>query len=88
MQLAGFSERMVLLDTETTGGNASHDRLTEIALIVIEDGEVVETWQQLLNPQTRTPPWFTNITGIDEQMVADKLHRKHHEQHASRLATQ
>lgn len=43
MQLAGFLERMVLLDTETTGGNASRDRLTEITLIVIEDGEVVET---------------------------------------------
>lgn len=72
MKLEGFPDRLVLLDTETTGGNASRDRLTEIALIIIEDGEVVETWQQLLNPQTRIPHWITNITGIDEQMVADK----------------
>ncbi len=72
MKLKGFPDRLVLLDTETTGGNASRDRLTEIALIIIEDGEVVETWQQLLNPQTRIPHWITHITGIDEQMVADK----------------
>lgn len=72
MKLEGFPRRLVLLDTETTGGHAGRDRLTEIALIIIEDGEVVEYWQQLLNPQTRIPPWITQITGIDEHMVADK----------------
>ena len=34
----------VMLDLETTGGNAVHDRITEIAAVRVEDGVEVERW--------------------------------------------
>ena len=35
----------VLLDLETTGGNATVDRITEIAAVRIEDGAGGTTWR-------------------------------------------
>jgi DNA polymerase-3 subunit epsilon len=71
MLSSGFPSKMVLLDCETTGGKASRDRLTEIALIKVENGEVTERWQTLINPGVRIPPWISKITGIDDAMVAN-----------------
>lgn len=69
---AGFPEKMVLLDCETTGGNPQRDRITELALIFVEKGTITDRWQQLFNPGQRIPPWITGLTGIDDAMVADK----------------
>ena len=42
---AGFPDKMVILDCETTGGRAKYHRIIEIGLLVIEDGRLIETWQ-------------------------------------------
>ncbi|HBP27880.1 3'-5' exonuclease family protein [Advenella sp. FME57] len=57
------------VDVETTGGSASTDRLTEIA-IVRYDGHSVSTWQSLINPECRIPGYIESLTGITSQMVA------------------
>lgn len=54
-RLLGYPDRMVLLDCETTGGNAYRDRLTEIALIEITDGIETGRWQTLINPGISIP---------------------------------
>ena len=69
--LIGFPEKMAILDCETTGGKATRDRMTELAIILVDNGQVVETWQSLINPQTVIPPWITKFTGISNSMVAD-----------------
>ena len=61
----------VMLDLETTGGNAVHDRITEIAAVRVEDGLVVERWSTLVNPGVRIPPFIQNLTGITDAMVED-----------------
>ena len=66
----GFPKDMVLLDCETTGGNALRDRMTELALIFVENGEITGRWQQLFNPGQRIPPWISELTGITDSMVA------------------
>jgi DNA polymerase-3 subunit epsilon len=53
----------VLLDLETTGATPLNDRITEIALIRFENGQEVDRWQTLVNPQTsirdgRRCPYF------------------------------
>ncbi len=58
------------VDVETTGGSASTDRLTEIA-IVRYDGHTVSTWQSLINPECRIPGYIESLTGITSQMVAN-----------------
>ena len=61
----------VMLDLETTGGNAVHDRITEIAAVRVENGVEVARWSTLVNPDVRIPPFIQNLTGITDAMVED-----------------
>lgn len=71
--LKGFlgSATLAFLDLETTGGSAGHDRITEIGIRFWRDGEVVDEWQTLVNPQARIPAYIERFTGITNDMVAD-----------------
>lgn len=60
----------VLLDLETTGGNATVDRITEIAAVRVENGKEVARWSTLVNPGVRIPPFIQSLTGISDAMVA------------------
>lgn len=62
---------LVLLDIETTGGSHLHDRITEVALIRIEDGEIATKWETLINPGIPIPREITGLTGISNEMVKD-----------------
>lgn len=61
----------VLLDLETTGGNAVADRITEIAAVRIENGVETDRWSTLVNPGVRIPAFIQSLTGITDDMVAD-----------------
>lgn len=61
----------VFIDLETTGGNAQRHRITEIGLLIVRDGELVETWETLINPECSIPPSISAFTGITNDMVAD-----------------
>lgn len=63
-------ERYVLVDVETTGANPVSDRITEIAVIRIEDGREVERWESLVNPETPIPAMIQRLIGITDEMVA------------------
>ncbi|MDG1818370.1 MAG: 3'-5' exonuclease, partial [Porticoccaceae bacterium] len=65
----GFPEKMVLLDLETTGGKATYNRVIEIGLLVIEQGEVIERWQSFIDPETKLPPFIQKLTGISPSML-------------------
>lgn len=59
----------VVVDLETTGGQAEHHRVTEIGAVKMRGREVVETFQTLLDPQRRIPPRISQLTGITDEMV-------------------
>jgi len=62
----------VVVDTETTGGRAwSGDRITEIAAVVVRDGEIVELFETLVNPERPIPYFITQLTNITWDMVKD-----------------
>lgn len=62
----------VVVDTETTGGRAwSGDRITEIAAVVVRNGEIVSVFETLVNPQRSIPPFVTRLTNITWDMVKD-----------------
>lgn len=61
----------VLLDLETTGGSAVHDRITEIAAVRVENGVEVARWSTLVNPGVPIPPFIESLTGISNAMVAE-----------------
>ena len=60
----------VFLDLETTGASARGDRITEVALIRVENGVEVDEWSQLINPGIPIPPAIQHLTGITNRMVA------------------
>ncbi|GAB5380528.1 MAG: hypothetical protein Alis3KO_26680 [Aliiglaciecola sp.] len=60
-----------VVDIETTGGRANNHRITEIGIAKVIGNQVVDTWQSLINPQRHIPRNITQLTGIDDEMVAD-----------------
>jgi len=66
----GFPERLVILDCETTGGKPTFHRIIEVGLAIVEHGEIVQRWQSLVDPGTPLPVAISQLTGIDEDMLA------------------
>lgn len=62
---------LAIVDLETTGAHPAHDRVTEIAVIEVDEGEVAGEWSTLVNPGTSIPPAIQALTGITNDMVAD-----------------
>lgn len=60
----------VVVDVETTGGSSfGPDRITEIAAVIIEHGEISRVYETLVNPQRPIPPMVTRLTNITWDMV-------------------
>lgn len=59
----------VVVDVETTGGNHSSHRITEVGMVKVQHGRVIDSWQSLINPQRHIPRRITDLTGIDDDMV-------------------
>lgn len=60
-----------IVDIETTGGNASGSRITEIAIIIHDGKNVIDRYETLVNPQKDIPPSIFGLTGINNEMVAN-----------------
>lgn len=58
-----------IVDIETTGGNASHSRITEIAIVLYDGATIIDRWESLVNPQKFIPPAIFALTGIDNELV-------------------
>lgn len=67
----GLPRRLAFIDVETTGAHTVRDRVTEIAILRVEEGQVVERWQSLVNPERPIPDMIQSLIGITTAMVAD-----------------
>lgn len=62
-----------VVDVETTGTRAGGgDRITEIAIVQVRGGEIVDVYSQLVNPQRPIPSFITELTHITWDMVKDQ----------------
>lgn len=64
-------QEYAIVDIETTGGNASHSRITEIAIVIHDGKNVIHRWETLVNPEKEIPPAIFALTGITNEMVKD-----------------
>jgi DNA polymerase-3 subunit epsilon len=60
---------VAFVDLETTGTSATGDRVTEIAIVRVAEGEVVEEWSTLVDPECSIPQEIQVLTGITNEMV-------------------
>ena len=60
-----------IVDIETTGGYASANGITEIAVFVHDGERVIKHFETLINPGQSIPRYITALTGIDDAMVED-----------------
>ncbi len=78
--------RFVAVDFETTGSDPLTARVTEIGTVTYENGEEVERWGTLVNPQEAIPEEVEKLTGITNAMVAkEKVFAEHVEDLLARL---
>jgi len=64
--------RLVAVDTETTGFDPAQGHgVVEVACVVLEGGEIGETWSTLVRPGRPIPPDATAIHGITDAMVRE-----------------
>jgi DNA polymerase-3 subunit alpha (Gram-positive type) len=64
-------ETYVVFDLETTGFNPHNNEIIEIGAAKVKNGEIVDIYQSFVNPERGIPTKITELTGIDNQMVAD-----------------
>jgi len=62
-------QEYAIVDIETTGGNASGSRITEIAIIIHDGTKITDRWESLVNPQKEIPLPIFALTGINNEMV-------------------
>jgi len=47
--------RLSFIDLETTGASPTADRIIEIGILRVENGQLVKTYQSLINPEIHLP---------------------------------
>lgn len=58
-----------VLDLETTGGSPQTCQITEVGAVKVRGGEVLGTYQTMVNPGTAIPANITVLTGITDHLV-------------------
>lgn len=63
-------ERIAVIDFETTGLSPNSScRATEIAVVMLENGRIVERYQSLMNAGVRVPAFIEQLAGISNAML-------------------
>ena len=66
-----LEETYVVFDTETTGFNAAtNDQMIEIGAVKLKNGEIIDSFDELIDPKRHIPEKITNLTCITDAMVA------------------
>ena len=65
-----MSQRIAILDFETTGMSPAHGaRAAEVGIVLIEGGRIVDRYQSLMNAGQPMPWNITQLTGITSTML-------------------
>ncbi|WP_026915299.1 exonuclease domain-containing protein [Christiangramia portivictoriae] len=62
--------KYAVVDIETTGNGIKGNRITEVCVIILENGEITKTFTSLVNPSQSIPLYIESLTGINDDMVS------------------
>jgi len=67
-----MTNKFVIVDLETTGHSPEQgDRIIEIGIVLIKNGEIYKTYSSLINPEQDISPFISNLTNITNEDVRD-----------------
>ena len=67
-----FKDEFCVFDIETTGLSFVEDKITEIGAVIVKDGQIVDRYNSLVNPEKIIPEEIVNLTHITNEMVANE----------------
>ncbi len=67
-----MNQTYVVFDTETTGFHPGSDQMIEIGAVKIKDGEIIDRFDELIDPEYHIPDKITALTNITDEMVKCK----------------
>ena len=71
-----LEQTYVVFDTETTGFYAGSDQMIEIGAVKIKNGEIIDRFDELIDPKRPIPKKITELTFITDEMVKGKRSEK------------
>ena len=68
------SQKYAIVDIETTGHSpANGDRMIQIAIVIMQDWQVVKTYTKFIHPGKKIPLFIQDLTNITDDDVKDAL---------------
>lgn len=69
--LLEYVSSYVVFDLETTGLSTEEDAIVEISALKVSNGQVIDEYSTLVNPEMHIPYSASSINGITDDMVMD-----------------
>ncbi|TRO65528.1 exonuclease domain-containing protein [Christiangramia sabulilitoris] len=63
--------KFAITDIETTGSGIKGNKITEICVMVVQNGEIINEYSSLVNPSQSIPLYIESLTGINDDMVSN-----------------
>lgn len=64
--------KIIFFDTETSGLDCSDCKIIELAMLTVEDGEIVEEYDEFIDIGQALSPKIIELTGITNEMLRDE----------------